>query len=262
MCPTQGKRTAFTLVELLVVITIIGILIALLLPAVNAAREAARKVQCNNKLHQIGLAVLNYEESNKSFPMGTLMGTNGVSTYITTDPTWGITADVFSEAAATNSAKEHFHGTSFLLRILPFIENTLVWCISASVSTNAGTQAAPGVATREVAGLYCPSRRNNLRPGTDAVMMLAAWWPGGGTDYGGCAGRYIPFDGSTLPKIQPPKPGTWGLPPDGTPVGWLNTQSNSWGVFGQVNKGVQPRRLKMACPTSSWRAKCSESLQP
>ena len=66
-----GKnRYGFTLVELLVVITIIGILMSLLLPAVQAAREAARKAQCTNNLKQIGLAINNFESAHKKLPTG------------------------------------------------------------------------------------------------------------------------------------------------------------------------------------------------
>jgi prepilin-type N-terminal cleavage/methylation domain-containing protein len=98
----DSPKTGFTLVELLVVIAIIGILIALLLPAVQAAREAARRMQCSNNLKQIGLGLHNYHDVHKSFPPG----------YMDSNPDLGSPA-----GAADNN-----NGLGWGAMILPYIE--------------------------------------------------------------------------------------------------------------------------------------------
>jgi prepilin-type N-terminal cleavage/methylation domain-containing protein len=88
------RLTGFTLVELLVVIAIIGVLVALLLPAIQAAREAARRAQCQNNLKQIGLGVLNYDSAKGRFPPGST--TNGTAITAPNSSTW--TVDIFPYA--------------------------------------------------------------------------------------------------------------------------------------------------------------------
>ncbi len=91
-----SRRSAFTLVELLVVIAIIGILVGLLLPAVQAAREAARRIQCTNNVRQLGLATHNYESATGRLPSGWV--SNGLSG----EPGWGWSAALLPYMEGSN----------------------------------------------------------------------------------------------------------------------------------------------------------------
>jgi prepilin-type N-terminal cleavage/methylation domain-containing protein len=92
------KRHGFTLVELLVVIAIIGMLVALLLPAVNSAREAGRRVQCMNNAKQLGLGAVNYAEANGVFPVGiTVPAGQDPSTTMEEGANWAILTLPYTE---------------------------------------------------------------------------------------------------------------------------------------------------------------------
>jgi prepilin-type N-terminal cleavage/methylation domain-containing protein/prepilin-type processing-associated H-X9-DG protein len=255
----RGVKKAFTLVELLVVITIIAILIALLLPAVQAAREAARRINCNNQLKQIGLGLHNYHNTNKVFPPA-IVCTSGYITASTNCNPW-------SEA---KSSAQAVHGTSWILRVLPYIEADTTfkaWNFRYGVgdvrpytipqSGNLGDATHAGPAAMDVKGLYCPTRRSKLRQGIDNPLMIAAWLQGGGTDYGGCAGRHVAFDTATDYKVAIPS-ASYTLPliyVPGVSIADLTyvvvgdttttcTAEKGFGVFGNVNQATSMAQLQ------------------
>jgi prepilin-type N-terminal cleavage/methylation domain-containing protein/prepilin-type processing-associated H-X9-DG protein len=149
------RRQAFTLVELLVVIAVIGILVALLLPAVQAAREAARRMSCKNNLKQIGLSLHNFESTYKFFPSAGQAKRGG------TGPSAGQNV-FFTERGDLESFGDASH--SFQIYILPYIEQqALMDKYNLSFRYDVDPAVAPqalnnrAVAKTVVATYLCPS---------------------------------------------------------------------------------------------------------
>jgi prepilin-type N-terminal cleavage/methylation domain-containing protein len=152
----KSRRTAFTLVELLVVIAIIGILIALLLPAIQAAREAARRITCANNLAQIGVALRNYEMAHTTLPPG-------------------VTADKGPLASIPQDGQ-----FGWIAQILPYIEERTAY---NQIHFKTGVYDPANALVRRVpiALLNCPSYCEALRLQYDTGQSVA-WL----SNYAGC----------------------------------------------------------------------------
>ncbi len=187
MRKTRGR--GFTLVELLVVIAIIGILVAMLLPAVQAAREAARRINCGNNLKQLGLACQSYHDSYHALPIGSLPG-----------------------AAPNQTASPQY----WLWRagLFPYIEENNVYtlisystdCFSWSVSLSANNFSASPI-NKCIAPMICPSDPNSLQ-----IWYQAAYGQFSTSSYFGNEG--------TLEHGSPSPPNPTGAPPYNGVIFW------------------------------------------
>jgi prepilin-type N-terminal cleavage/methylation domain-containing protein len=200
---------AFTLVELLVVIAIIGVLVALLLPAVQAAREAARRSTCTNQLRQIGLGMQNHVSSHGFFPTGGSQPNPVLANYVS-----GGT----NNPGTPNGANKQGLGWGY--QILPYLEQS----------------AVKGIVNQEqlksiVIPLYfCPSRRGPTQTGGANGPVL--------TDYASAQPitLMVPQGG---PNIGKPNPDINKLQPFNGPASYTPARTAFWGGdFGPIAGGV------------------------
>ena len=144
---SDSARRGFTLVELLVVIAIIGILVGLLLPAVQSAREAARRMHCANNLKQIGLALHMHVDNKKWLPANGNYAWNG------------------SGVSTTNA-------WSGMARILPYIEQENIF---RSIDFSASYNSQPNISSKRIATFMCASEVNDKGHGTDPTFGNKYW---------------------------------------------------------------------------------------
>ncbi len=139
-----AQSSGFSLIDLLVVIAIIGILVALLLPAVQAARESARRVQCVNNLTQLGLACHNFESVKRSFP------------------TAGGSVSEFTDQASQAGPLYGYEYASWMFQVLPFIEEQTLQDLREGAASGVVGFADTGLADTPVSAFNCPSREGRF----------------------------------------------------------------------------------------------------
>jgi len=191
----RAPRSAFTLIELLVVIAIIAVLIGLLLPAVQKLREAAARASCQNNLKQLGLAMHNYHDANRTFPTG------GVGTFAWAAINGGWPAEGRGGVAGVPFTDRGFTlaHTSWLVQILPYVEQGTVYSSGNNIK----------MYTAVIKTFYCPVRRSPEPSATKTPQNVNV----GLNDYTACCMRPVPtMMGVINPATGPTIPGHSGNP--------------------------------------------------
>ncbi len=235
MSAARYRPHGFTLVELLVVIAIIGVLVSLLLPAVQAAREAARRMQCSNNLKQIGLALHNHENTYKYMPPWAWNFAIGFNP----NPT--------NPLPPTESGPR-FQGHSPLMVLLPYLEQqnvTNVMRLDYSVIDPTNWPPPWGTtpsASAKVPVFVCPSTPNRVvdySPYFAPLLGNKGPFLLGATDYAAIRGLHNNFRTRCAPNIatnpSPPDSGVLGVPDGPSGKGEM-----------QTNKELRPGKVKMA----------------
>ena len=141
-----SSRTGFTLVELLVVIAIIGVLVGLLLPAVQAAREAARRMSCTNNMRQIGLSLYNFESSRKKLPPSSVQLVNGALSAAAQSNANELVE--YRKVGSSGTLGQDYAKQCFLTSVLPYLEQNKTTCSMQGLDS-----------TRNRTGLSCRTVR-------------------------------------------------------------------------------------------------------
>ncbi|MCA9156670.1 MAG: DUF1559 domain-containing protein [Planctomycetales bacterium] len=180
MGQSSRVKSAFTLVELLVVIAIIGILVGLLLPAVQAAREAARRMQCSNNLKQLGLALHNYHDTHRRFPIGTRHDPGFITS---SRPEWvSIHQQILPYIEQSNTANLLAGMTADPTNAEPFRTG---WSMNPPWHAPASWLRS-GLVGLVIPGFVCPSDPgepvNNHCPGTDSGVSAGGLWGQAGSE--------------------------------------------------------------------------------
>lgn len=185
------RRRGFTLVELLVVIAIIGVLVSLLLPAVQAAREAARRMSCQNNLKQIGLALHNFESAMTYFPPARV------------DAAPGFPVTEFGIPAPASGAIQHGPG----LFLLPYMEQQQVYDLYDLKFTWSDPVNAKAIAA-QIPNFYCPStpETNRIDTGNAPTSSNPPKWLAACSDYSIANGMNGKL-GLSPYNLMPPIPG-------------------------------------------------------